>query len=181
MNSHEPFAVPCEDRAFELMELVDGALAPADAARLQQHLASCPRCRAFAREFARTSEALAAAVPHATVSADFDARLRARLAGLARDTRGGTARESVEREYREALDALRRGLRWRTALNAIATAAVGGGVWVATSTVAPSVWTSLGLGAPEPLTAALALSAVAIAAGAVLTRLMQRSPATLLG
>jgi anti-sigma factor RsiW len=171
MNSHEPFAVPCEDRAFELMELVDGALAPADAARLQQHLASCPRCRAFAREFARTSEALAAAVPHATVSADFDARLRARLAGLARDTRGGTARESVEREYREALDALRRGLRWRTALNAVAAASLAGGIVVAVNTVTPEVFASLGPSAP--MAATFGLAASALAACIALTRMLR--------
>lgn len=174
MNSHEPFdslAPPCEDRAFELMEFVDGALALADAARVQQHLASCARCRAFAGEFASTSEALAATVPHATVSADFDARLRARLAGLARNPRGTTALESVEREYREALDALRRGLRWRTALNAVATASLAGGTVVAVSSVTPEIFASLGPSAP--MAATFGLVASALAACIALTRMLR--------
>jgi anti-sigma factor RsiW len=184
MNSHEPMipaAAPCEDRQFDLMELIDGALAPDEAARLQRHVGSCARCRAFVDEFGGTSRALAAALPRPVVSDDFDARLRARIAGLARTTRNDAAREWADREYREALDSLRRGLRWRTALNAIATAAVGGGVWFAVSDVAPSVWASLGLGVPAPLTMALALSALAIAAGAGFTRVLQRSTGSLLG
>jgi anti-sigma factor RsiW len=185
MNSREqPLtagAGPCEDRAFELMEFVDGALPADEAARQQRHVASCARCRAFVASLGQVSASLAAALPSPVVSAGFDQRLRARIAGLPRTARDEAALAGADHEYREALATLRHGLRWRTTLNAIATAAVAGGLWIALSDVAPSVSAALGLGASGPLATALALSAVAVAAGAGATRAFQRSGTSLLG
>jgi anti-sigma factor RsiW len=49
------------------MELVtaylDGALAPAEAARFEAHIDDCPECQAYVAQFARTVNALGALPP----------------------------------------------------------------------------------------------------------------------
>jgi hypothetical protein len=57
---------------------------------------------------------------------DFDARLASRITGLERTPARDVARAEADREYRGTLDALKRGLRVQTALNALAAASVAG-------------------------------------------------------
>ena len=103
-------------------------------------------------------------------SADFDARLQARIATLARARNPEAARARVEQEYRGAMSALRRGLAWRTALNAIATASVGGSVAVGVMTALPAVSNALGLGLTLDQTWTFGMGVIALAAGVLAGR-----------
>lgn len=69
----------CHEAVSRLSTGLEGELGPTDARRLEQHLAGCASCR---RDQARLVATLRAvqALPPETVSAEFDARLRRRLA-----------------------------------------------------------------------------------------------------
>ena len=58
--------ISCEKAELLLSARLDGALSPREAARLEVHLARCPRCRAAARELEalhQEAAGLAQAVP----------------------------------------------------------------------------------------------------------------------
>lgn len=172
MNTDHAYAGlgPCEDHEFELVEWIDGALPPERAQLVRHHLEGCARCRAFEREMRALDASLHAALPHAQLPADFDARLQARIAELARARSPEGARFRAEQEYRGAMTALRRGLAWRTALNAVATATVMGSVAVGVMTALPQVSYALGLGLSPEQTWSFGIGAIALAAGVIAAR-----------
>ena len=162
---------PCEDYEFELMELVDGALPAGRVAPVERHVATCARCRAFVADMTTVSDALDSSLPRAALSADFDDRLAARIGKLTRSASKESAMAAAEREYRKAVTELRAGLRWRTALNALATASVCGGVLSAVAYVAPAVLDSLGVAEPAAMTTSLVIAGVAAFGGLLTGRL----------
>ena len=172
MNTDQAYAGlgPCEDFEFDLVEWIDGSLPPDRAQLVRRHLEGCARCRAFEREMRTIDASLHAALPRVKLSADFDARLQARIAELARARNPEGARLRAEQEYRGAMSALRRGLAWRTALNALATASVMGSVAVGVMTALPQVSYALGLGLSLEQTWNFGIAAIALAAGVVAAR-----------
>ncbi len=78
---------PCTDYEHDLVDLHDGALPPERAAIVRRHLERCARCSAWAAGFAAIDARLAADIVAPALSPDFDARLRERLAALARTGR----------------------------------------------------------------------------------------------
>jgi anti-sigma factor RsiW len=164
---------PCEEHAFELAEYVDDALAPEQRAAIERHLEECGRCRAFVQEFAAVTGALAKALPRVELSPDFDARLQARIDGLTRADKEA-ARALAEQEYHGAMQALRRGLTWSTALNALATASVGGGVVTVVASTAPHVLMALGVAQPTLISTSLGIGLVALIGGVLTARALAR-------
>jgi anti-sigma factor RsiW len=114
---------PCAEYEHDIVDLQDGDLAAERARMVSAHLETCMRCRAWAEELAAFDTRLAAALPRLALSADFDARLRERIAALTAPARLGELRSRLEREHDSILDALRRGARRRAALEAVAAAA----------------------------------------------------------
>lgn len=173
---------PCEDREFELMEYADGALPAASMPALRAHLDGCARCRAFLREWTAVDASLAAAVTPVALSAGFEDRLRERIEEVSRTVSKRAALEQEERHYAQLMQALRRGLSWRTALNAVAAGSVCGGVLTAMSSLVPDLLASLHVQLPALATAELAVGAVAVIGGFVATQLLRRPvAASLLG
>jgi anti-sigma factor RsiW len=103
---------PCEDYEFEVVDLVDGTLAPEKARVVSLHLAGCCRCRRWRDEYAALDGQLARALPRPRLSADFEWKLAARLRAFG-DARVDT-RAAAEQEYATLMDALRRRLRGAT-------------------------------------------------------------------
>jgi anti-sigma factor RsiW len=177
MNADSAYSAlgPCEEFESDLVEFVDGALDPAQRAKVQRHLDGCPRCRAFAQDFGTVHASLAQALPRVELSADFDARLQARISDLTRNPAREAARVQAEREYRGALESLRRGLTWGTALNAVAMAAVGGGIVTALGDVAPRLLHALHVAPLTNEVTSLGIGGLAVAIS-VLAMRMARSP-----
>jgi anti-sigma factor RsiW len=181
MNSRHDDAPPgaCEEYEFDLVEFVDGTLPTALHAAVQRHLATCARCRAFERQVRAVDESLAAAIPRARLSAEFDERLEARIARLERSRDAGSARALAEREYDGAMTALRRGLAWRTALDVIGAAAVVGGIALGIMTTLPHVSYALDLGLRPDQTWNYGIGALAAAAGVLVARSLRRGTSLL--
>ncbi|GEJ57404.1 zf-HC2 domain-containing protein [Anaeromyxobacter diazotrophicus] len=93
----------------ELTAYLDGALAPAERAAVEAHLAACGECRAARDRLAGALAALARLPAAPAPSAAFEQRFYARLA--------------AERGARGARPGLRDWLTWRWAAPALATAA----------------------------------------------------------
>lgn len=160
--------VPCADYEHDLVELLDGALAPERAQSVRAHLASCPRCRAWQQEFATLDERLAAALPRPALSDAFDQRLQERLANLSRRAPATDSKAIADRDYLRVMEAIRRGARRHAVLDALASVAVtacllvAAGRWLAP--LGGAVWTLEGparwitLGALGSAVAALALA-----------------------
>jgi anti-sigma factor RsiW len=156
---------PCEEYEPDLVEWIDGALAPERAHVVRAHLEGCARCRAFERQMRALDTRLDAAMPRIQLSTDFDARLRARIAELARLRSPEQERIRAQQEYRGAMTALRRGLAWRTALNALAAAALGCSVAVGAMTALPQVSLALGLDLSLGQSWSFGAGAIALAVG----------------
>jgi len=169
MNTDEAYAAlgPCEEYEFEVVEWIDGALPPERAQLVHRHLEGCARCRAFEAEMRTIDASLHTALPQLRLSADFDARLHARIAVLAQARNPEVARRRAEQEYRGAMSALRRGLAWRTTLNALATATVVGSVAVGVMTALPQISYALGLGLSLEQAWSFGVGAIALTAGIV--------------
>ena len=168
---------PCEDFEIDLVEWIDGALVPERAQVVRAHLESCARCRVFEDELRAIDASLDAALPRVQLSTGFDARLQERIARLARVRSPAEARLRAEQDYRGAMAALRRGLAWRTALNAAATAALGGSVVVGVMTALPQVSHALGLGLSPAQSWSFGVGAIALGLG-VCAAMRNRGPAT---
>jgi len=125
---------PCADYEHDLVELLEGSLAPEHARIVHQHVAACARCRAWQREFATLDARLAVALPRPELSADFEQRLRDRLDGSTRNatTPAPDLRSAADREYQRLVDSIRRGARRHALLDAVASATVTGCVLAAT-------------------------------------------------
>lgn len=172
MNTDHAYASlgPCEDYEFDLVEWIDGALAPERAHVVQRHLDGCARCRAFERQMRAIDASLDATLPRVQLSTDFDARLQARIAKLAVARNPDAARARVEQDYRGAMAALRRGLAWRTTMTAVALASVAGSVTVGVMTALPQVSHALGLGLSLGQAWSFGVGAIAVAGGVVAAR-----------
>jgi predicted anti-sigma-YlaC factor YlaD len=158
---------PCAEYEFDLFEQSEGTLAPEPAALLQQHLAHCARCRAYAAELAQLDATLAATLPKPALSSDFDARLAARIGELRRTPERSAALATESEEYQRRLSSLGRALDWHTALTAIAAASATGGVLYALVSISAEFTMSLHL--QPPAIAALGM-AIAVAASGVSLR-----------
>ena len=112
---------PCADYEHDLVELHDGALPPERARVVKLHLADCARCRAWAVDFAALDARLAAELPQPALSAQFESRLRERIAGLSRPAARGDLRARVEHEHEALIGALERAARRRAVLGAAAS------------------------------------------------------------
>lgn len=177
MNQHNhDYALalgPCEAHEFELVERSEGTLEPAQAAALEQHLARCSRCRAYAQALAELDASLASLLPRPELGADFGARLAARIAALPRHPDRSAAIDAAEREYQELLRALGRGLNWRTVLNAAALGSVAGGALAGLVSFAPRTLDALNLvvpGVTSTTTFSLLLGAAFLLGGVVFAR-----------
>jgi anti-sigma factor RsiW len=171
-HPHKPAHAPgpCADYEFDLVDLLDGALESGRADTVRQHMAQCPRCRAYALALGEVDAALADALPRPALSPGFDARLREQIAELTQVPNRTAALETAEREHESMLQGLGRGLGWRTILNAAALASVVGGMIVGLDATAPGLLQSFGLVGPgmsATLTFSLALGAVFAVCGAV--------------
>jgi anti-sigma factor RsiW len=114
---------PCADFEFDLVDLHEGSLAGDRARRVREHLQGCPRCRDWLAGFAAIDGALSRALPSLALAADFDLRLQARIEEIARTQSRAQLRADADKEYGRMLDSLGRGVRWRAAGNAVASAA----------------------------------------------------------
>jgi hypothetical protein len=115
---------PCADYEHDLVELRDGSLGPERARVIRLHVESCARCRAWQADFATIDAGLAAALPRPAVSADFERRLQARIAALARPANRSDLRARADRDYERLVEALRRGARRHALLDGIGAAAI---------------------------------------------------------
>jgi anti-sigma factor RsiW len=179
IHEHALSLGPCAEYEFDLFEHSEGSLAPESAALLQQHLAHCARCRAYAAELAQLDATLAATLPNPELSSDFDARLAARIGELRRTPDRTTALAAAEREHQQLLGALGRGIDWRTWLNAAALGSVAGGVVLALDAIAPRLLQTHGLvpaGLSPGTTFALMLGMGALAGGLAFARRLGSGP-----
>jgi hypothetical protein len=110
---------PCADYEHDLVELHDDTLAPDRVQVVRLHVAQCARCRDWAQAFASLDARLATDLPRPELSADFDARLRERLAALSRPAARPDLRGALEYEHDALLAALRRGAGRNALLGAI--------------------------------------------------------------
>lgn len=177
MNSDRAYAGlgACEEYELELVELVDDALDAERSATVQRHVDGCGRCRAFVHEMRAIDASLANALPQVQLSADFDARLHERIAQLVRAVPKEAARVAAEGEYRATLRELRRGLTWRTALNAASAGAVGAALVLGLGAVAPAALQSTAGLAPLAGPLGLYVAGIAVAGGLLAPRLLRRS------
>jgi predicted anti-sigma-YlaC factor YlaD len=158
-HDHARSLGPCEDFEFDLVERSEGALDPARALIVQQHLEHCSRCRAHAAALAELDAALAGALPRPQLSQEFDARLEARIAALRQVPNRAAAIADAEQEHQQMLLRLGRGVTWRTLLNAVALGSVAGGVMLGLDSFAPGLLRSLDL-VPAGISASAAFSIV---------------------
>jgi hypothetical protein len=119
-----PFTGPCADYEHDLVDLREGSLGPERARVTRLHVESCPRCRAWQADFAAIDAGLAAAIPLAALSADFERRLQSRIATLAQPSNRSDLRARADREHEWLVATLRRGARRHALLDGIGAAAV---------------------------------------------------------
>jgi anti-sigma factor RsiW len=122
---------PCADYEHDLVDLHDGALAPERASSVRLHVEHCARCRAWAQDFAALDARLAADLPRPELDANFDTRLRERLAALSKPTVRGDLRTAIEVEHDSLVDTLRRGARRNAVLGAVGWATAMACVFIA--------------------------------------------------
>lgn len=151
---------PCAEYEFDLVDLADGTLAAERARAVRAHLENCVRCRAWQASFAEVDARLAVALPQPSLSADFDARLKARLAAETRRAPRAERLTEVESEYRRMLDALRAGARHRALVVGLAAVAALGA-----TVVLGSLWPEAGaaLASLEPVQRAKVLGGIGCA------------------
>jgi anti-sigma factor RsiW len=75
-----PDDLTCRELVELVTDFLEGALAPAEAARFETHLAHCPECRDHVDDL-RATIALAGRVGAVSLSADAQARLLAAFRG----------------------------------------------------------------------------------------------------
>jgi anti-sigma factor RsiW len=106
-----------------LQDWLDGDLSAADEAALQAHMADCTLCRARADELRELDFNLARAAPRLALDNAFDARLFAQIDAID-DSQRAAARQRMEQELQQNLQALARG--WRRSLLVIVGGAIAG-------------------------------------------------------
>jgi anti-sigma factor RsiW len=113
----------CAGYEYELVELLDGSLGPERARVIRLHVEDCARCRHWLAEFSAIDARLANAIPRPTLSPDFEAGLRARLAAAGQPPQRGELTAAVEREHRRLIEAIGRGARRHVLLDAVGSVA----------------------------------------------------------
>jgi hypothetical protein len=143
---------PCADYEHDLVELHDDALPLERASVVRLHIEQCARCREWAQAFAALDAGLATELPRPELSADFEAKLQARLVAPARSASRGDLRGMLELEHDALVAALRRGARRNALLGAIGTAAAVACGFVAAYDLLPqaSGVLAMALGGTEP-------------------------------
>lgn len=136
MNDLNPLP-PCADYEYEIVEFVEGSLAPDKVRTVRAHLESCARCRNWQSSYAEVDARLAAALPRPALSADFASRLQARLGSESRRMPRNDVRSAADAEYLRALEALRRGARSNAVLAGLAVAVVAVGAVVLAPSLLP--------------------------------------------
>lgn len=106
-----------------LQDWLDGDLNAADATALQAHLADCAMCRARAEELQALDRSLRTATPRLALDEAFDAKIFAQIATID-DSKRAAARQRIEQELQQNLQALARG--WRRAVWFIVPGVIGG-------------------------------------------------------
>ena len=146
-NSSHRFG-PCDEYAFDIVELADGALHPERAQAVRLHMLNCLPCRRWHHEMARVDATLASGLPRPRLSPAFTDNLYARLQMLTavEPHSRATARQAAETEYQQMKAATGKGWRWGALLNGAATASVVGGIVFTVQTYASAIATSVDLG-----------------------------------
>jgi anti-sigma factor RsiW len=118
---------PAHDHHLEwndrLQDWLDGDLSATDEAALQAHMADCVLCRARAEELRELDFNLSTAAPRLALDTAFDARLFAQIDAID-DSKRAEARQRLEQELQQNLQALARG--WRRSLLVIVPGAIAG-------------------------------------------------------
>jgi anti-sigma factor RsiW len=110
-----------------LQDWLDGDLDAADALALQAHIADCAMCRARAEELQALDRSLRSAAPPLALDDAFDAKIFAQVDEMIAtidDSRRAAARQRIEQELQQNLQALARG--WRHALLFIVPGVIAG-------------------------------------------------------
>ncbi len=116
---------PCAGYEFEIVELHEGALGPEEAQRVRRHVEACACCRDWQARYASLDSTLAREQPRPVLPADFGAKLRERIAGLADPATRRAQRAAAESEYDWMLRSLKRRLTRQALVAAAAGAATG--------------------------------------------------------
>jgi anti-sigma factor RsiW len=106
-----------------LQDWLDGDLSASEEVALQAHMADCALCRTRAEQLRELDFNLADAAPPIALDAGFDARIFAQIAAVD-DSQRAQARQRLEQELQQNLQALARG--WRRSLLVIGTGAIAG-------------------------------------------------------
>lgn len=104
----------CEDYEFDVVDLVNGALAPEKARIVGLHVASCARCRRWRDEYTALDAELRRVLTRPRLSAEFDWQLAARVHSLTPAGDRPARRAGADLEYATELEQLRRALRGAT-------------------------------------------------------------------
>jgi anti-sigma factor RsiW len=96
-----------------LQDWLDGDLDAADTVALQAHISDCALCRARAEELQALDRSLRSAAPRLALDETFDAKIFAQIEAID-DTKRAAARQRIEQELQQNLQALARG--WRRAV-----------------------------------------------------------------
>lgn len=163
MNSNSPHRFgPCDEYAFDIVELDDGALHPERAQAVRLHMLDCLPCRRWHHEMATVDATLASGLSRPTLSPAFTDNLYARLQALTvvEPQSRAIARQTAEAEYQRMRAATAKGWRWRATLNGAATASVVGGIVFTVQAYAPAIATSVDVGS-----SALLIQVVSVGAG----------------
>jgi anti-sigma factor RsiW len=160
-------ADPCARFEFEIADLVDEQLPPDRETILRNHLAACAACRAWLEEYANVDAALASEIMPVRVPADFEARLRSRIARSAPASAPTPTLLLLDEEYRQLVEGMKRQLRHRVFRDAAVTTAFGTGTWLLLRNLASATgFVDLAIRQVGPITAYGAAS-TAIALGAL--------------
>jgi hypothetical protein len=146
-NSQHHFG-PCDEYAFDIVELTDGTLHPERAQTVRLHMLDCLPCRRWHHEMATVDATLASGLPRPRLSPAFTANLYARLQTLSavEPQSRAIARQAAETEFQRMKAAAGKGWRWGAILNGAATASVVGGIVIAVQAYAPAIATSADVG-----------------------------------
>jgi anti-sigma factor RsiW len=106
-----------------LQDWLDGDLDAADTVALQAHISDCALCRARAEELQALDRSLRSAAPRLALDETFDAKIFAQIEAID-DTKRAAARQRIEQELQQNLQALARG--WRRAVWFIVPGVVAG-------------------------------------------------------
>jgi hypothetical protein len=160
-NSQHRFG-PCDEYAFDIVELADGALHPERAQAVRLHMLDCLPCRRWHHEMASVDATLTSGLPRPVLSPAFTDNLYSRLHALtAVEPQGrAMARQAAEAEYQQMKAATGKEWRWRAILNGVATASVVGGIVFTLQSYAPAIATSVDVG-----NASLMIQAISVGAG----------------